>query len=130
MKLLNRSIQLIATLLLAINSGFADIVHQDLILVSKQRIDRFNYDYTYKLRAQNTDSYAVSQVQANVGVRYGSSSYQTGQTRILEPYLTFDTIQGRSTALSSDTFTLRHDRRYAFNPDDLDIYFLFAIMRL
>lgn len=123
MKLLNRSIQLIATLLLAINSGFADIVHQDLILVSKQRIDRFNYDYTYKLRAQNTDSYAVSQVQANVGVRYGSSSYQTGQTRILEPYLTFDTIQGRSTALSSDTFTLRHDRRYAFNPDDLDIYF-------
>ena len=80
-------------------------------LVSKQRVGRTDYSYTYKADVVNS-----GEATGNVNALLGS---QSPYTRILDGDLLFGTVNAQSSVTSSDTFTIQQNRRYPFNPDDL-----------
>ncbi|RLA23171.1 MAG: hypothetical protein DRQ61_04530 [Gammaproteobacteria bacterium] len=78
--------------------------------VSKTRVSRSNYDYTYRITLANAGG-ALENVVATVA---SSSS----RTVITDGEVTAGNISSGDTP-SSDTFTFRQNRRYRFNPGAL-----------
>ncbi|MFA7062095.1 MAG: PKD domain-containing protein [Pedobacter sp.] len=80
-------------------------------LVSSKRVNLNEFDYIYRASMTNTGP-AVINVSASVAT---SSTY----IKILQPNLTFGNVPESSTVTSSNTFTVRHDRRGPFDTTKL-----------
>lgn len=93
--------------LLWITPVFADLVIGDLTLVSKQRVGRADFNYTYQVDITNNGPNDFQDVTATV-----SSSFP--QTTIVDGNLTFGNVPAGTTVTSSDTITFRQDRRFPF----------------
>lgn len=77
-------------------------------LVDKQRYGRLDYDYRFRVQLTNTGA-AVSGVAASLG-----SSNPV--TTVIDGQVTFGPVGAGATALSTDTFTIRQNRSYPFDP--------------
>lgn len=80
-------------------------------LVSSKRVNLNEFDYVYRVSITNTGP-AVINVTASVT---SSSLY----IKVLQPNLNFGNVPESSTVVSSDTFTVRHDRRGPFDTTKL-----------
>ena len=84
----------------------------DLVLVSSQRYSSFLSDFTYRIRVVNQGG-ALTNASASV-------ASVTANTIILDNDVLLGTLAAGSTSVSTDTFTLRQDRRVAFDPAKLN----------
>lgn len=91
------------------------IVPGDIELIQSNRVSRVEMDYIYRLQVTNSGN-AVTGLTAVVSTTGPGSS-------IVEGNLVFDDLAAGQTASSTDTFTLRQDRRFAFDPDALQFDF-------
>lgn len=102
----------VAFLILFASPVAAELTRGDLILVSSKRVSRVAFEYTYRVEVTNTGP-AVQDLAATV------TSTSPG-TVIVEGGLSFGEVSTDTTVTSADTFTLRQDRRFPFDPDALD----------
>ena len=105
----------LAGLTLFASPSFAALVVGNTTLVSSQRVTRTQWDYTFRLSATNTGPDAKS-VRATV-------TSGSPHTTVLESELVFGDMGASATALSQDTFTVRHDRSFPFSMADLTVRF-------
>lgn len=92
-------------------SAIGSVATQDLTignytLISSQRLDRFTFEYVYRAQLSNPGP-AVNAVTAVL------TGTPTGVT-VIEGELSFGDVPAGGTVTSSDTFKVRHDRRFAF----------------
>lgn len=78
-----------------------------LQLVSSQRVDRVRFDYTYRVIARNDSGRWLGDVT-------GEASSASAATELRDARVTFGDIAAGQTATSTDTITLRQDRREPF----------------
>ena len=88
------------------------VINQNYQLVSKTRVGRTAYDYTYHLNITNNGD--VSAVNVSATVTSGSTN-----TKIIDGSVNFGDVSAGATVTGNDTFTFRQNRRYAFDPSDL-----------
>ena len=81
-------------------------------LISKKRVSRVEYEYTYTADVTNSGSQGFEDVSASV---MSNSSH----TLVVDADLNFPDISAGDTATSTDTFSFLQDRQYAFSWDDL-----------
>ena len=81
------------------------------ILISKQRVGRTDYNYTYRTDVKNNGS----DVQNCTASLTGTSA----NTTVVDGSLSFGSVDEGSVVTSSDTFTIRQNRRYPFDPTTL-----------
>lgn len=81
------------------------------VLISKQRVGRTDYNYTYRADVKNNGS----DVQNCTASLSGTSA----NTTIVDGSLSFGNVDEGSVVTSSDTFTIRQNRRYPFDPTTL-----------
>ena len=84
------------------------IIDQNYQLISKHRVSRTVYEYTYKANIINNGSNDVQNVTATV-----TSTDQ--HTTVVDGDLDFGDVAAEATVTSNDTFTIRQDRRYPIN---------------
>ena len=89
----------------------AGVTVQDRELVSKRRAGRGLYDYTYRLTIDNVGT-TLNNVKVYV------SCEATG-TELIDDIVDFGDIPENAQVTSTDTFTLRQNRRIPFNPECL-----------
>ncbi|MFH2091142.1 MAG: hypothetical protein ABIJ31_02155 [Pseudomonadota bacterium] len=77
--------------------------------VSKKRIDRFVYEYSFTVTITNNGQDADA-VKATFSI---NSPYTT----IIDSEVTFGNISAGTTVTSTDTYTIQQDRRYPFDTD-------------
>lgn len=88
------------------------------ILTSTTRVNRTQSDFTYTVRITNQDV-NVSSVSATI-------RSTDPNTIVIDDSLNFGGIDSGAQGISTDTFTIRQDRRYPFNPDSLVFEFTAA----
>jgi PKD domain len=81
-------------------------------LVRTDQITRTQFDFTYRAKITNPGPADFVGVTATLTSRFS-------RTVVVDGSLTFGTIPAGSTVTSSDTFTIRQDRTFPFNPADL-----------
>lgn len=111
----------ISLLILCVGTASAELViDQNYQLVSSIRVGRTAYNYTYQVNITNNGS----DVQ-NVTAAVSSGSLNT---TIIDGGVNFGDIPAGSTVVGTDTFTIRQNRSYAFDPNSLtwNIQFEFA----
>ncbi|MGR8932359.1 MAG: PKD domain-containing protein, partial [Gammaproteobacteria bacterium] len=81
-------------------------------LVSTKRITRILFEYTYKATVNNQGNTNLTEVTASL-------LSQAPATTVVDGSLTFGNVSAGASAVSQDTFTIRQDRAFAFNPSDL-----------
>jgi len=102
----------LCVLVLCATPAIADLVMGSPSLVSKQRVGRTLFDYTYQIDLTNTGPSAAQAASATV------NSTAPGAT-VTENTLTFGSIAAGATVTSSDTFTIRQNRATTFDPTAL-----------
>jgi hypothetical protein len=80
-------------------------------LISSQRVTLYQYDYAYTADLTNTGP-AVNDVQATL-------TSLDAHTLVIDGSLSFANVAANSQKTSLDTFTIRQDRRYAYDPSKL-----------
>ncbi|MGD8845030.1 MAG: hypothetical protein PVI54_05940, partial [Desulfobacteraceae bacterium] len=80
-------------------------------LISKERVSRTDYHYSFQADITNSAE-SVIEVTAELAT---SSPYTT----VVEGYLSFGDVAAESSQTSLDTFTVRQNRRYPFDPGSL-----------
>ncbi len=99
-------------LVLCTGTAFAELVmDQNYQLISKTRAGRTTYDYTYKVDITNNDNDAYN-VTATL-----TSNIQ--DTVVIDGNVNFGSVSAGDTVTSTDTFTIRQERRVPFNPSSL-----------
>ena len=93
------------------NAAVDLVVDNSYQLVSSKRVGRTSYDYTYQLSITNNGP-DVNNVIATV---ISTSSH----TMIIDGDVNLGNIANGSTVLSTDTFTIRQNRKYPFDPASL-----------
>jgi len=102
----------ISLLILCVGTASAELViDQNYQLVSSIRVGRTAYDYTYQVNITNNGS----DVQ-NVTAAVSSGSLNT---TIIDGDVNFGDIPAGSTVAGTDTFIIRQNRSYAFDPNSL-----------
>jgi len=102
----------ISLLVLCVGTASAELViDHNYQLVSSTRVGRTAYDYTYQVNIINNGS-DVQNVTATV---ISSSPHTT----IIDGDVNFGNVAGGGIVTSADTFTLRQNRRYSFDPSAL-----------
>lgn len=91
-------------LLLAGSAWGSDLTIVNYTLVSSERVSRVEYEYTYKADMTNTGS-DIKNVMAHVT---SNSPYTT----VVEGILDFGDILAGTTETSTNTFSIKHNRRY------------------
>ena len=94
-----------------VQAGINDLAVVDYQYVSRSRVGRRHYDYTYTITVSNSAG-ALQNVVANAA----SSS---PNTVIINGVVTIGDMATGSSTQSNETFTFRQNRRYRFNPDSL-----------
>jgi hypothetical protein len=103
----------VSLFLLSGGSTIPDLqIDPNYILVQSTRVSRTLFDVTYRARVTNTGSTTVRDVTATLTSR-------SSRTVVIDDRLSFGDVPAGSTVASSDTFTIRQDRTFAFNPADL-----------
>lgn len=110
-KWLVRAGALIWALATIVGAQAAEFDIQGYTLVSSTRLDRLNFEYTYRLTVANQG--------AEAGNAAGALSATPAGVSIVDGNVSFGDIAAGAVALSSDTFTVRHDRRFAFAAEAL-----------
>lgn len=82
------------------------------VLVRTTRAGRVDYDYTFRVDLTNTGA-AFSNVSATV-------ASLDANTRVIDATVTFGSVDAGATVVSTDTFTIRQNRQYAFDPAALE----------
>lgn len=95
----------------ASHSQTTDLTIGNYAKISERRITRTVYEYTYRADVTNSGP-AVLNVAATAT---STSPYTT----IIDNTLSFGDVPAGATVTSSDTFTFRHDRSYAFSWSNL-----------
>lgn len=106
---------LITTPLSTPTSAFAqssDFTVGDYSLISRQRVDRTTYEYTFVANATNNGPENAANVTAKLTSLASTVSVVDGS-------LDFGDIQAWASTTSTDTFTIRVNRLYRFNEADL-----------
>ena len=104
---------MLAMLVLFVSTATAELViDQNYQLVSKTRVGRTAYDYTYHLNITNNGDVIAANVSATV--TSGSTN-----TTVIDGSVNFGNVEAGATVTGSDIFTFRQNRRYAFDPSDL-----------
>ena len=99
-------------LVLFVSTASADLViDQSYQLISKKRVGRTAYEYTYQVNISNNGS-AVQNVTASV-------TSSSPHTTIVDGDINFGDVVGGSTVTGADTFSFRQNRRYPFDPSAL-----------
>jgi len=114
MKNLFRIFSVLCVSVLLFLSGVAtaqDLTIGNHTLISKQRVGRTYYNYTYKADVTNSGS-DVQNVTANLT----SNSFHT---TVVDRDLSFGDVGSGCTVTSSDTFIIQQDRRYPLDWADL-----------
>ena len=89
----------------------AAITVEDRQLVSKRRVGRSAYNYTYKITVK------VEGPGVDNAVAY--LSCDNPGTTVIDDVVNLGNLETNSTTLSEDTFTIRQNRRMKFDPDCL-----------
>lgn len=107
-------ISLFGFFLLAAQAALEDlsIDNTALIVVSSTRVNRTEFDLTYRAKITNAGTQDMSGVTATL------TSLATS-TQVIQGRLTFGEVLAGSTVTSSDTFTIRQDRSFPFRPANL-----------
>jgi len=79
--------------------------------VGRQRVDRTNFLFTYRPTLENGGTSA-----ARVVATVASTSPHTA---VLDRRVSFDDVVANRSTPANDTFTIRHDRSFQFDPDSL-----------
>jgi len=118
------SVSLCAVVALHAAAAEAQLTVGNYTLVSSQRVSRTDFNYYYRADVTNTGQ-GVLTVTATAA---SSSPYTT----VVDGSLSFGDVPAGSTAPSSDTFTIRQDRRHAFEPSalDWDVQYVNAALRI
>lgn len=87
------------------------VIDKHYILEKKQRVDRTNYDFSYRVKITNT-GVAIKNVHAIV-------SSSSANTVVIDGSVQFNDIPAGGASLSIDTFTIRQNRLFPFNPNSL-----------
>jgi len=95
----------------AVASAQDDLTIGNYTLISKVRVSRTEYNYTYQADVINSGS----DIQNVTATLTSNSSHTT----VVDGSLDFGDVASASTGMSSDTFTIRQDRRYPLNWSDL-----------
>lgn len=114
MKYLLRTISVFCVGILLLCAGIAsaqDLTIGNYSLVSKTRVSRTEYNYTYQADITNTGS----DVQNVTATLTSNSSH----TIVVAGTLSFGDVASGATVTSSDTFTIKQNRRYPLNWSDL-----------
>lgn len=93
----------------AVMSG--DITIDNFVLVSSRRVSRTAYEYSYRASIINAGS-STYDVTATI-------SSADPSTVLIDNQISFENVVGGTTTDSMDVFTIRQDRRSAFNWDSL-----------
>ncbi|MDS4041712.1 MAG: PKD domain-containing protein, partial [Candidatus Competibacter sp.] len=88
-----------------------DLIIGNYSLVSSKRLSSTVYEYVYRAQVTNGGP-AVANVAATL------TGTPTGVTTV-DGGLSFGDVAAGATVVSSDTFTVRHDRRYSFDANSL-----------
>jgi hypothetical protein len=109
MKRSKRTLAIMGLLLSVIFVGpaFGELTIGDYTLIDSKRVSRVVYEYTFQAQVSN-DGAAASNVVAQ-------ASSSSEHTIIVDGELAFGDVPAGATVTSSDTFTLRQDRRYPFD---------------
>ena len=103
----------ISVIVLFLGSASAElIVDSTYELISKSRASRTEYDYTYQANIINSGP----TIEVNVTATLSSSSENT---TIIDGVVSFGNVSAGDTVTGADTFTIRQDRRYPFDPVSL-----------
>ncbi len=114
MRSLHRIVRMftLGILILFVGSASAELViDQSYQLINSARVDRTSYDYTYQVNITNNGT-----VVQNVTATVTSSS---SNTTIIDGGVSFGSVGAGETVTGTDTFTIRQNRRYAFDPSAL-----------
>ena len=87
-------------------------IDTNYILVSSQRVSRTEFAYTYRAKVTNHGPVDILGVTATLT---SLSAY----TVVVAGALTFGDVPAGNTVPSSDTFTIRQNRRFPLKPSDL-----------
>lgn len=82
----------------------SDLTIGNYTLVNSKRVSRFEYEYTYKADVTNTGG-ALKNVMAEI-------SSVSPYTIVVEGVLEFGDVLAGSSVVASDTFVIKHNRRY------------------
>lgn len=86
-------------------------IDREYTLVNTERVNRFEYDFTYQVTINN--GYRAAQ---NVT---GTVSSSSANTVIIDNHVSFNDLAIHESSESLDTFTLRQNRRHSFDPSAL-----------
>lgn len=115
MKYLSRVLGVICIGVILLSAGIAtaapDLTIDNYTLVSKQRVGRTDYNYTYQADVTNNGSDAQ-----NVSATLTSNS---SNTTVVDGSLSFGDVGEGKTITSSNTFTIRQNRLYPFDQSTL-----------
>ena len=94
------------------------VIDQNYQLINKHRVSRTVYEYTYKADLTNSGTDDVQNVTATV-------TSTDPHTTVVDGDLDFGDVPAGATVTSTDTFSIRQNRRYPLNWSDLvwDIQF-------
>ncbi len=96
-------------LVLFTGTAFAELViDQNYQLISKTRVGRTAFDYTYQVNITNNGS--------DVKNVTGTVSSSSPNTSIIDGVVSFGDVAEGETVTSADTFIIRQNRLYAFDP--------------
>ncbi len=98
-----------SVLAIAIQEG--PTINSQYTLVNTERVNRVEYDFTYQVTINNSDT-AIQNVSAIV-------SSTSENTIIIDNHVNFNDLAVNETSTSLNTFTLRQNRRYPFDPSAL-----------
>ena len=87
------------------------VVDNNYQLVSSKRVGRTYYEYTYQINITNNGP-DVKNVIATV-------NSTSPNTTVIDGEVNVGSIANGDTIISTDTFTIRQNRRYAFDPASL-----------
>jgi hypothetical protein len=90
-----------------VGPAFAELTIGEYTLVDSKRVSRVVYEYTFQVQVSNDGAPVL-----NVVAQASSSSEHT---TIVEGELVFGYVPAGTTVASTDTLTLRQDRRYPFD---------------
>lgn len=90
-----------------------------LNLLNSKRVSRTDYEYTYTVDLTNTG--------ANTTNTTATVNSTSSHTTVIDGDLTFGDVATNTTATSSDTFTIRQNRRYPFDPASIEINIMWPV---
>jgi len=89
-----------------------DLTISNYTQISKKRVGRTIFEFTYKADVTNSGSVGYVNVTATV-------TSNSAHTVVVDGELGFPDVAAGATKTSIDTFSFRQDRKYPFNQDDL-----------